>query len=226
VSLETSHQQAPLADLFASAVHRFGQVWPDLLVASLVTLLIASLPVIALHESGHGGRDIVLLSTLCYSVAYFVFLGFVVLRGLPRGAPVARVAWTYAMAAVIGAIMTVLFITMFFFVVIVVPLFLFAVPAVAAGDASPIRALPRSIAMAVRNFSRAWAVWLITMVFSAPILISMFLAVSAFSGGGTAVILMLACSVPVVWPFSALFVRALYGDLTGRNVLAAEDRGH
>jgi hypothetical protein len=30
--------------------------------------------------------------------------------------------------------------------------------------------------------------------------------------------------VPIVWPFSALFVRALYGDLTGRAVVAPQDR--
>jgi len=54
--------------------------------------------------------------------------------------------------------------------------------------------------------------------------ISMFLVVSAFAGGGTAVLLALVLSVPIVWPFSALFIRALYGDLTGRVVVAPQDR--
>jgi hypothetical protein len=34
----------------------------------------------------------------------------------------------------------------------------------------------------------------------------------------------LIVATPVIWPFSALFVRALYGDLTGRLVVAPEDR--
>ena len=110
------------------------------------------------------------------------------------------------------------------FVVIVIPFFLLAVPAVAAGDRSPAGGLGRGFTLALSNFQRTWAVWLVIMVFSAPVMISMFLVVSAFSGGMAAQILALACSVPIVWPFSALFIRALYGDLTGRRVLAAEDR--
>ena len=34
----------------------------------------------------------------------------------------------------------------------------------------------------------------------------------------------LALAAPIVWPFSALFTRALYGDLTGRSVVAPQDR--
>jgi len=34
----------------------------------------------------------------------------------------------------------------------------------------------------------------------------------------------LALAAPVAWPFSALFIRALYGDLTGRTVVAPQDR--
>ena len=37
-------------------------------------------------------------------------------------------------------------------------------------------------------------------------------------------LLNLALAVPIVWPFSALFLRALYGDLTGRVVVAPQDR--
>jgi hypothetical protein len=95
---------------------------------------------------------------------------------------------------------------------------------VAAGDVGPLAAIPRAVVLALRNFARTYAVWLITLVFSLPVLISMFLVVSAFAGGGTAVLLALVLSVPIVWPFSALFIRALYGDLTGRVVVAPQDR--
>ena len=101
---------------------------------------------------------------------------------------------------------------------------LFAVPSVAAGDVGPLPAIPLAIVLAARNFARTYAVWLITLVFSLPVLISMFLVVSAFADGGTAVLFALVLSVPIIWPFSALFVRALYGDLTGRVVVAPQDR--
>ncbi len=217
-------EPARLSDLFASAVHRFGQVWADLLVVSLIAAGIASVVPVALHHTHHRGSTIFVASALCYGVAYFAFVGFVVLRGLPGGAPRRRVVATYATAVPIGIITGLLLLILQPFVVIVIPLFLMAVPAVAAGDVSPLGSLWRSVAMSVRSFGRSWAVWLIIMVFSAPVMVSMFLVVTAFSSGPVAQVLALACSVPVVWPFSALFSRALYGDLTGRRVLAAEDR--
>ena len=164
-------------------------------------------------------------AALAYGVAYFAFLGFVVLRGLPQPAPLWRVSRRTSAGGLIGLVTGVLLMFLQPFVVIVIPLFLIAVPAVAAGDESVCGLAVAFDRLALRNFQRTWAVWLVTMVFSAPVIISMFLIVSAFSSGIVAQLLALGCSVPVVWPFSALFIRALYGDLTGRRVLAAEDRG-
>jgi len=48
--------------------------------------------------------------------------------------------------------------------------------------------------------------------------------VFAFAGVGTATLIALALSAPIVWPVAALFVRAIYGDLTGRAVVAPQDR--
>ena len=104
------------------------------------------------------------------------------------------------------------------------PLLLFAVPAIAAGDVAPGGALARSAGLAARNFSRVWLVWLITILFAAPIVLAMALIVSAFTSGGLAFLAGLALAAPIVWPFSALFIRALYGDLTGRAVVAPQDR--
>jgi len=67
-------------------------------------------------------------------------------------------------------------------------------------------------------------VWLITLVFSIPVMVSVFLIAFSFAAAGTATVVSLALAAPIVWPVSALFVRALYGDLTGRIVVAPEDR--
>jgi hypothetical protein len=48
--------------------------------------------------------------------------------------------------------------------------------------------------------------------------------VSAFAGNTTSILVGLALAIPIIWPFSALFLRALYGDLTGRVVVAPQDR--
>jgi len=213
----------PISDLFATAVHRFGAVWADLLVASLVVVGAASVPVAVAHSAGHGLVTFI-TAALAYGTGYQVFLAYVILRGLPDPAPRGRVASAYATAVIVGCLTGALLIELEPFVLVVLPLVLFAVPAVAAGDTSPAGALPRSVVLAVRNYIRTWGVWLITLVFSAPVAVSMFLAVSAFAGGEVASLLALVLSVPVVWPFSALFVRALYGDLTGRVVVAVQDR--
>lgn len=213
-----------LADLFASAVHRFGTVWADLLVASLAILFVATLPVAAAELTGSGPTVTGTVSILSYAIGYFVFVAFVMLRGLPQRAPAGRVVATYATAVVTGILAAAILKVLATFIVVVLPFLLFAVPSVAAGDVGPLPAIPLAIVLAARNFARTYAVWLITLVFSLPVLISMFLVVSAFADGGTAVLLALVLSVPIIWPFSALFVRALYGDLTGRVVVAPQDR--
>ena len=219
---EAAHTR--LSDLFASAVHRYGTVWADLLVASLAFVALASLPVGVLHAAGAGSTTIGLASDLAYGIAYFGFLGFVMLRGLPARTGGRRVVATYAVAVVVGGLAGLLLIVLSTMIVALLPLLLLCVPAAAAGDASAVTAIPLGILLVLRNFTRTYAVWLVTMVFSAPVGVSMFLVVNAFAGGGAAVLLALLLSVPVVWPFSALFVRALYGDLTGRNVVAPQDR--
>ena len=53
----------------------------------------------------------------------------------------------------------------------------------------------------------------------------MLLLVSAFAGSNvTSMVSGVALAAPIAWPFSALFLRALYGDLTGRVVVAPQDR--
>jgi hypothetical protein len=214
----------PMSDLFASAVHRFGQVWADLMVAAVAALVIATAPVVAVHATGGTAAEAYLVAVFTYAIAYFGVLGWVVLRGLPDRAPRRRVVWTYMTAGLMGILAGVLVRGLGTFAVVPVPLLLFAVPAIAAGDVQPAGALTRSISLAVRNFARTWLVWIITVLFSAPVVLAMFLIVDAFTDAGTSLLVGLALSVPIVWPFSALFVRALYGDLTGRAVVAPQDR--
>jgi hypothetical protein len=223
---DAPQEQARLSDLFASAVHRFGTVWADLLVASLVFVGLASVPVAAVHFTGGTPAATGITTVFAYGIGYQVFLAFVMLRGLPEPASRRRVTWSYSTAVLIGALTGVLELVPVLqeFTIALLPLFLFAVPGIAAGDVSPAAVLPYSFGLAIRNFTRTWAVWLITLVFSTPVVISMFLAVTAFASGARAVLLALLFSVPVVWPFSALFIRALYGDLTGRLVVAPQDR--
>jgi len=217
-------RRPPIQDLFASAVHRFGAVWADLVVASVVALGLATIPVAAVHEGGGSVDETALTGRFAYGIAYFSIVGFVMLRGLPEPAPRRRVVWTYATAVMIGTVAG--FVVAFLgpYAVVPMPLLLFAVPAIAAGDVQPGGAIARSAALAARNFSRTWLVWLITILFTAPIVVSMALIVYAFTDGGTAFLAGLAMAAPIVWPFSALFTRALYGDLTGRNVVAPQDR--
>jgi hypothetical protein len=214
----------PMSDLFASAVHRFGQVWADLVAAAVAALLIATAPVVAVHATGGSAADAYLVAVFTYAIAYFWVLGWVVLRGLPGPAPGRRVVWTYMTAGLMGILAGVLVRGLGTFAVVPLPMLLFAVPAIAAGDVEPGGALTRSVSLAVRNFARTWLVWIITVLFSAPVVLAMFLIVDAFTGAGTALLAGLALAVPIVWPFSALFVRALYGDLTGRAVVAPQDR--
>lgn len=219
-----SQPRSPIQDLFASAVHRFGAVWADLVVFSVVALAVATIPVVAVHEGGAGRNETAVIARFAYGIAYFVVVGFVMLRGLPEPAPRRRVVWTYATAVMIGIVAAMLVLLLFLYAIVPMPLLLFAVPAIAAGDVDPGGAIARSAGLAARNFSRTWLVWLITILFALPIIVSMALIVYAFASAATAFVAGLALAAPIVWPFSALFTRALYGDLTGRAVVAPEDR--
>lgn len=214
---------APISDLFASAVHRYGKVWADLAPAAALAVIAATALVVAADRvwSGYG---VIVAALIVYPVAYFVFLAWVMLRGLPQRTPAARTASTYGVALVAGLIAGALVYVMGPFAIVVAPLLLFAVPAAAAGDASATAALWRGAMLAGGNLTRTWAIWAIVLVFCAPIWLAMFLIVSAFAAAGPSTLIGLALSVPIAWPFSALFVRALYGDLTGRVVVAPQDR--
>jgi hypothetical protein len=217
------HRQAPVSDLFATAVHRFGSAWADLVVAAVIAMALGSAPVlvVASQSDKHG---VYVASMLCYGVAYFALLGHVMLRGLPERVGLARVASTYACAVVVGLLAGLIVLVLLWLALPLLPLLVFAVPSVAAGDRSPASSLAASVRLAVVNARRVWAVWLITLAFSGPIVIAMFLFVQSFSGSVTGALLALALAAPIAWPFSALFVRALYGDLTGRLVVAPQDR--
>ena len=215
---------APLLDLFATAVHRFGSAWADLVAASVLVLIGGSVPVLVARASGASTGAAIAIGELAYTTAFYLLLGFVVLRGLPSSVPVSRWTATAVSALVTGLIAGGLVVVLQPFVVIVMPLLLLAVPGVAAGDWSPLTAIPRGMVLAVRSFTRVWGMWLVAILFSMPIWISVALVVLSFSGGTTQFFLTLAIAAPIIWPFCALFVRALYGDLTGRLVVAPQDR--
>jgi hypothetical protein len=188
------HKQAPLGDLFATAVHRFGSAWADLVAATAVALGVATVPVLVV---GSRSTDTA-----------------------PRG----RVAATYLTAIIVGLVASLVVLVFQPYSVAPMPLLLLIVPAVAAGDRSPAGALWRGPQMAMAHFGRVWGVWMVTLLFCAPVAISMFLVVQSVAGSITGTLLALALAAPVAWPFSALFIRALYGDLTGRTVVAPQDR--
>jgi hypothetical protein len=216
----------PMSDLFASAVHRFGQVWADLVAAAAGMLILASIPVAAVRLTGGSLGQTLLVAVFAYAIGYFCLVGFVMLRGLPDRAPLRRVVWTYMTGALIGILVGALVLPQVLgpLAIVPMPLLLFAVPAIAAGDVRPAGAITRSAALAVRNIARTWLVWLITIFFSAPIVLAMLLIVSPFADNTTSTVIGLGLATPIVWPISALFVRALYGDLTGRAVVAPQDR--
>jgi hypothetical protein len=214
---------APISDLFASAVHRYGTTWADLALGA-VAAMVASTSVVAAAAWRWGGNGLILAALLAYPISYFGFQAWVMLRGLPQQAPGARTRASYLTALYVGLIAGGLVYVLGPFAAALAPLLLFAVPAVAAGDSSAAASVPRGVRMALANFARTWAVWAIVLVFCVPIGISMFLIVSAFLAAGPSTLVGIALAVPIAWPFSALFVRALYGDLTGRIVVAPQDR--
>jgi len=216
-------EPAPMSDLFATAVHRFGNAWADLVVATAVIVAIGFVPVLAVSSSG-SRSDVFVASCLSFGVAYFALLGFVTLRGLPAPAPRARVIATYAVAAVTGLVAGLLVLVLQPYAVVPLPALLLIVPAVASGDAAALRAFVAGPSLAFRNFTRAWTMWTVTILFCAPIVIAMFLMLTSLAGSVKATLLALALSAPIAWPVSALFIRALYGDLTGRAVVAPQDR--
>lgn len=222
---EPGRQPAPLLDLFATAVHRFGSAWADLVAASLVVLVLTSIPIMIADASGASTAGTFAVALMSYTIAFFLLLGFVVLRGLPTPPDRARWLATAGSGLLTGVVAGVLVVVLFPFLgLVALPLLLPAVPSVAAGDSGPLAAIPRGAMLAVRNFSRVWGVWLLAIVFSLPIWISVALVTLSFSSGTTQTFITLAVAAPVIWPFSALFVRALYGDLTGRLVVAPQDR--
>ena len=130
----------------------------------------AGLPAVILHANGRPATTVYVVTAVAYGVAYFAFLGFVVLRGLPTAAAGGQVVATYATATVVGLVTGLLLLFLQPFVVVVIPFFLLAVPAVAAGDRSPAGGLARGVTLALCNFQRTWAVWLVIMVFSTPVM--------------------------------------------------------
>jgi hypothetical protein len=215
---------APLSDLFATAVHRFGAAWADLVVAALVALAAASAPVVAASRLDAGAGTTATVAMVSYGVGYFALLAHVVLRGLPSRPPRSRVLAAHAVAVVSGVVAGALVRLLGPLAIVLVPLVLFPVPATAAGDASPLAAMPQGAALAARNFSRTWGVWALSLFFALPVWIGIALVVFPLAGSVAQFFVTLALAAPIIWPFSALFVRALYGDLTGRLVVAPEDR--
>ncbi|HEX2589165.1 MAG TPA: hypothetical protein VHL51_12915 [Gaiellales bacterium] len=216
-------EPAPMSDLFATAVHRFGNAWADLVVATWVVVAVGFVPVLAVSSS-HGPSDVFVASCLSFGVAYFVLLGFVVLRGLPVPAPRSRVVATYAAAVVTGLIAGVVVLVLQPYAVVPLPVLLLIVPAIAAGDATALGGFIAGPRLAFGNFTRTWTMWTVTILFCAPIVIAMFLMLTSLAGSVKATLLALALSAPIAWPVSALFIRALYGDITGRAVVAPQDR--
>jgi hypothetical protein len=194
------------------------------MVGAVAALAGATAPVVLVRATGGTLAESIVVAFFAYAIAYFCLLGWVMLRGLPQPAPRRRVVWTYMTGILIGILCGAIVLILSTYAVVVLPIFLFAVPAIAAGDVGPAGAITHSAALAVRNFSRTWLVWLIMVLFSAPVVLAMLLIVSAFADNTTSTVIGLALAAPIVWPFSALFLRALYGDLTGRAVVAPQDR--
>jgi hypothetical protein len=215
---------APLSDLFATALHRFGSAWADLVLASLVLLLVASVPVLVARSAGASVPEVAAVGAFSYAAGYFLLLAHVVLHGLPSPPGLRRHLAAYTTALAAAALAGVAVVLLSFLAVGVLPLVLLAVPAAAAGDCSALAALPRGAYLALRHFSRTWGVWLVSLLFAAPVWVCFALLLLPLLSGGTQFFVTLLLAAPIIWPFSALFLRALYGDLTGRLVVAPEDR--
>jgi hypothetical protein len=63
---------APIRDLFATAVHRYGTAWADLAVATAVAVALSTGLLLAVSRDGVN----LFVAGLVYGVAYFMFLGW------------------------------------------------------------------------------------------------------------------------------------------------------
>ena len=147
------------------------------------------------------------------------------LRGLPEPAPRSRVAATYLTAIIVGLVASLV-------VLVFQPLLGGADAAAAADRAGRGRRRPlaggRAVAGAAdgdgATSAASGACGWSRSCSAPPVAISMFLVVQSVGRFDHRTLLALALAAPVAWPFSALFIRALYGDLTGRTVVAPQDR--
>ena len=102
--LRIERRPSPLLDLFATAVHRFGSAWPDLVAATVVALAAGTVPLLIASRSGARSGAELALAELSYSIAYMALLGWVVLRGLPAWPGRGRLAATAAEALIAGLV--------------------------------------------------------------------------------------------------------------------------
>ena len=123
---------------------------------------------------GHGiwGELAAVTAEVAGAIGYFTLLAVVVLRGLPAPASRARIARALVSAVLTGLLAFGLIRLLGPLAIVPMPLVLLAVPAVAAGDRGVLGAIPAGAMLAVRHFGRTWGVWLLAMLFSTPIWIS------------------------------------------------------
>ena len=66
---EQGRDPAPLLDLFATAVHRFGSAWADLVAAALALLVLGSVPILIADSVGTSTAGIFAVALMSYTTS-------------------------------------------------------------------------------------------------------------------------------------------------------------
>jgi hypothetical protein len=206
----------PVGALFEAAFRRFGQRMASYLLYSAATLAPSVLVLWWIGAADIDGPVVYLALLLAFFLGHLTLIG--VLAGLVTGGLRER-AGSIAVTVVAGAVILAALGTLLPpLALIPYPFVVFGPVAAAAGDAEGLGALRRGAALAGRHVGRAALVVLGMLLLALFLWFGFVIALSPveetvrqWTAAGAVLLL--------VSPVTALVVRNLYGDLTGRLVI-------
>jgi hypothetical protein len=205
-------EPTPIGALFEAAFRRYGAAVVGYTLWSIAVGVVPAAVAIGLRDNDRVLFAFVTAATF----AHLLLCG--ILTALVTGTVRTRLG-SAAVVAAGGAIITgAVFFVAGPFALALYPLLVFGPIAVAAGDVSTARAIPYGVALAFRDWGRAYGVLLGLGLIAVFLWFAFFLSLAPVGGAGHQVGT-LALTTLVFSPLAALVERNLYGDITGRTVL-------